>query len=68
MIDIEKELVNIKNNQAEATSEYETSKLQFAKMLKQINLDINANKQSTKRFTTQYSKEQIQKYLESPKQ
>ena len=68
MIDIEKELVNVKNNQAGATSEYETSKLQFAKMLKQINLDINANKQSTKRFTTQYSKEQIQKYLESPKQ
>ena len=64
---IDEKINNNKTNQTEQQSQYEINKLQFAKMIQQIKLDIDANKQTTKKFITQYTKEQIQTYLESPK-
>ncbi|MEG2289642.1 MAG: hypothetical protein RSC24_06705 [Clostridium sp.] len=36
-------------------------------MLKQVKLDIDANKQTQKKFTTKFTKEDVQRYLEDPK-
>ena len=41
-------------------------RLEFAKMLQQIRLDIALNKQSSKKFTTKYTSENIKEYLENP--
>lgn len=42
-------------------------KINFAEMLQKVKLDIDANKHTQKRFTTKFSKDQVQKYLEDPK-
>ena len=68
MSNIQEGINKAKESQIDSIGKYETNRMQFAQMIKQIKLDINANKQSTKKFTTQYTKEQVQRYLEYPKQ
>lgn len=42
-------------------------KIDLSKMVQSVKLDIDANKITNKRFTTKFTKEQVQKYLEDPK-
>ena len=66
-MDINDKANDIKSNQQENQDNYKKNKVELEKMLQQIKLDINANRPTSKQFTTKYTKEQVQRYLESPR-